>query len=222
MNQERVLLSRYDGVSLWKWMLPPGASPLVEYGNSHRFVLVDRIPSVGKDSDQKRIVKSLGKGIIGSSSEEDTRSIEPWEEKCGYVYRSNGGKAIGFVNESLEGDADFNVSDTSNDIILLIVKVTQKILDTFRKERMEKEMKAESNDDVDRNKEDLIWEKTMPPWVPKTLEILDKYLDEDGNNGKQIIEGALQPQETSSSTTNNGMEMSSEDVNLIRSLMDIG
>jgi len=46
-------------------------------------------------------VKSIGTGIIGSSQEESTRRIlVEWEEKGVYFLPSNGGKAIGWINES--------------------------------------------------------------------------------------------------------------------------
>jgi hypothetical protein len=45
-EQSRSLICRESGVSIWKWIMPEDAEPLVEYGNSHRFVLVRKLPKV--------------------------------------------------------------------------------------------------------------------------------------------------------------------------------
>ena len=84
------------------------------------------------------------------------------------------------MNETLQGDSGFKVIDTSNDIILLIILVTHKILDKFRNKGMEKKWKAENNDNGDKNEEDLRWEKIISPWILKLFEMLHKSLaDED-------------------------------------------
>ncbi len=45
--QQRDLVVRESGVSIWKMTLPPGAEPLRELGGQHRLLLVSRIPKVG-------------------------------------------------------------------------------------------------------------------------------------------------------------------------------
>jgi hypothetical protein len=90
-TQERKLLRRDNGISIWNLTMPLGAEPLVEFGSSHRLVWVQRLP---EDS----ILKSIGKGIIGSSDEEKTRKDLDWKEGTVYVVPSNGGKAVGWLH----------------------------------------------------------------------------------------------------------------------------
>jgi len=45
-NQERELVVREGGVSIWKLAMPPGAEPLTEFGSSHRIILVSQFPEV--------------------------------------------------------------------------------------------------------------------------------------------------------------------------------
>ncbi|CAJ1898976.1 unnamed protein product [Cylindrotheca closterium] len=91
-TQERSLISRQDGTSIWKTVVPVGSDPLVEFGQSHRILWV-------KQLDPKTChIKSIGEGIIGSSSEEDSRKRLDWEEGDIYLVKSNGGKAIGWTH----------------------------------------------------------------------------------------------------------------------------
>jgi hypothetical protein len=44
--QGRSLIMRDGGISIWKIEMPPGAQPLTEFGNSHRFIFVKTLPKV--------------------------------------------------------------------------------------------------------------------------------------------------------------------------------
>lgn len=45
-TQDRTLVARADTISVWKLTMPVDAEPLIEFGNSHRIVLVDSLSSV--------------------------------------------------------------------------------------------------------------------------------------------------------------------------------
>jgi hypothetical protein len=45
-TQDRSLVARADDLSVWKLTMPLHAEPLVEFGNSHRIVLIDTLSSV--------------------------------------------------------------------------------------------------------------------------------------------------------------------------------
>lgn len=90
-TQERKLLRRDDGISVWDLTMPLDAEPLVEFGSSHRLVWVKRLP-------EDHILKSIGTGIIGSSDEEKTREDLGWKEGTVYLVPSNGGKAVGWLH----------------------------------------------------------------------------------------------------------------------------
>lgn len=122
--QERTLVARDgsgSGVSIWKLVLPPGSEPLTEFGNSHRIIFVESMP-------KGRTVRSIGKGIIGSGDEQNSRQKVPWVETHAYLYCSNGGKAIGWVNEKQELDKSLHIDDTNSDVVLYVVKVTNKAI----------------------------------------------------------------------------------------------
>ena len=45
-TQDRTLVARLGLISVWKLTMPLDAEPLVEFGNSHRIVLIDALSSV--------------------------------------------------------------------------------------------------------------------------------------------------------------------------------
>jgi len=133
-EQERSLVCRSrEGISVWKWTLPMGAEPLIEYGNSHRIVFVEDIAKHAK-------IQSIGKGIIGSSEEERTRTNVSWNKQSAYIIKCNGGKALGFTQSSHAiippNDDDNDVNDDNNkkegeeekDVVLYIFKIMPKTL----------------------------------------------------------------------------------------------
>lgn len=78
--------------SIWQWTLPSEAEPLLEFGNNHRIVCIQRLGGT---------LQHIGTGIVGSSSEEAGRySLETWTVGSAHVLASRQGKAVGWVNES--------------------------------------------------------------------------------------------------------------------------
>jgi len=107
-TQDRYLVKRFSGVSVYEWTLPVEAQPLVEYGNSHRLVWIQRLSTTS-------VIKSIGKGIIGSADEEKQRVAMDWKQGQVVLVPSNGGKAVGWIHhnggaastkDSTEEDAD--------------------------------------------------------------------------------------------------------------------
>ena len=96
----------------------------------------------------------IGKGIVGSRDEENSRQAEDWTSKCGYLYKSNGGKAIGWVNEKTKSDQGRNVSDTSADVVLYVIKATKETVES-----------ANTQESVDGS-----------TWEGKVLHIFQKYI----------------------------------------------
>lgn len=147
VTQKRSLVARsMSNISIWHLTLPPGTEPLTELGGSHRIVVIDSMP---KD----RVVKMIGKGIVGSRDEENSRKVEDWTSEYGYFYKSNGGKAIGWVNEKTKSDEGRNVSDTSADVVLYVIKATKETVESA-------------------NTEESMDEST---WGGKVLHIFQKY-----------------------------------------------
>lgn len=78
--------------SIWQWTLPSEAEPLLEFGNNHRIVCVQRLGG---------LLQHIGTGIVGSSSEEEGRySLESWNAGSAHILASRQGKAVGWVHES--------------------------------------------------------------------------------------------------------------------------
>jgi hypothetical protein len=103
-TQHRDLIERVGSVSLYRLTMPVEAAPLVEFGNSHRIVWIERKP-------QGTVITSIGKGIIGSSDEEDSRRcLEEWKEGCVILVPSNGGNAVGWLHENSHCSASPNSS----------------------------------------------------------------------------------------------------------------
>ncbi|GAX25218.1 hypothetical protein FisN_5Lh301 [Fistulifera solaris] len=93
--------------SIWQWTLPSEAEPLLEFGNNHRIICVERLG--GK-------LQHIGTGIVGSSSEEDGRHIlESWTAGSAHVLASRQGKAVGWVHE--------NDNETTGPAVLYMVKI---------------------------------------------------------------------------------------------------
>ncbi|KAG7371342.1 hypothetical protein IV203_019912 [Nitzschia inconspicua] len=108
-TQHRELIQRYGtGVSVYRITMTSGASPLVEFGNSHRVVWIQRKPA-------GTYLYSIGKGIIGSSDEEESRLLlEDWKEGKVILVPSNGGKAVGWIYHNDKTDKDRDNGDTND------------------------------------------------------------------------------------------------------------
>lgn len=121
-TQVRVLIQRApDNIAaLWYWTLPLGAEPLVEFGSSHRIIWVKRLPT-------NRMLRSIGKGIIGSRDEELSRKDLPnWIEGGVYFVPSNGGKAVGWIHHTRSNQDDSTVNadkELKGHVELIIGKV---------------------------------------------------------------------------------------------------
>jgi hypothetical protein len=154
-TQVRKLLERGpDNVALWHWLLPQGAEPLVEFGSSHRLVWVQRLP-------ERNIMRSIGKGIIGSSDEERSRKDMGWEEGGVYLVPSNGGKAVGWIHHADSSDEDDAAKKTNEGHVeLCIAKLP---LDRLKDVRF---------------LEDI--ETSLPPWVVTLIEHCRKGIEKIG------------------------------------------
>lgn len=75
-------------------------------------------------------MKSIGEGIIGSSSEEKSRKeVSDWNEGGAIFFKSNGGKALGWLNEIQDADKNLDAADESMNVIIYTVKATDSALE---------------------------------------------------------------------------------------------
>jgi len=94
-KQTRSLIANTSSgdIFVWKVVMPPGAEPLIEYGSSDRIIFVYKLPKHAN-------ILSIGKGIFGSREEEQHRHQMHWSKGDAYFVPSNGGRAIGWINQS--------------------------------------------------------------------------------------------------------------------------
>jgi hypothetical protein len=98
LDQSRTLRMRSGLCSVWEWNLPFGASePILEFGNSHRIVWVQRRPGM---------IQSIGtRGVVGSHDEESSRvDLVDWEAGRVIFVPSNGGLAVGYVHRKIDDE----------------------------------------------------------------------------------------------------------------------
>jgi hypothetical protein len=80
------------------------------------------------------VVKSVGKGIIGSSQEEKDRSVVTWEENKAYFLPCNGGKALGWKcenNEINNVDKETKEDRPKNNAIVYMFKSTMRSFEVY-------------------------------------------------------------------------------------------
>jgi hypothetical protein len=122
-RQDRSLVHREQGLAVWNLVMPIDAEPLVEFGSSHRLVWVKRLPDYS-------VLKSIGKGIIGSSDEEKSRTALDWKEGMVFLVPS-GGKAIGWEHTAAHAVA---THQQPSHAVLFVIKIPQ---DQLPQERIE-------------------------------------------------------------------------------------
>jgi hypothetical protein len=119
-TQHRALGKREQQVSVYAWTLPAESEPLVEFGSSHRFIWIQRLPETS-------MLKAIGKGIIGSADEEKQRVALDWKQGDVVFVPSNGGKAVGWLHHaapsSEEGTGDDASTKQVGHVVLQIAKV---------------------------------------------------------------------------------------------------
>lgn len=167
-RQDRSLVARVGNISIWKLTMPVDAEPLIEFGNSHRIVLVDALSSVRFFAwlvmlqyeyndltilcSQFSSILSIGKGVVGSSDETRGRKTVHWREGTASLIPQNGGKALGWIH-SKNDDAQEPVGHA----IMYFIKVTLDVL----------EKKEEETND-------------LPKWAQNVVELFRKNLKSFG------------------------------------------
>ena len=145
-TQQRTLIGRHNTISVWNITMPLHAEPLIEYGNNHRIVWIKRLPGNidnnnnnedANDTTTSSVLQSIGKGIIGSSDEEKTRTdMIEWNENDFIFIPSNGGKAVGWIHTTTttgttkgEKDDTKTYSNTSGYAVLYVAKIPIELLE---------------------------------------------------------------------------------------------
>lgn len=159
-SQERTLIFRKGGISIWELVIPPYSQPITEFCSTHRFTFVTQVP-------KHRVVKSVGKGIIGSRLEESQRSALDWSVGDAIFYQSNKGR-LGWTNESSDennsnskdDDVKRGVNDTSTDVVLFSIKATKSYFED-----------GDGREDSDKENGDS--------WTSRLNRLFRKYLSRD-------------------------------------------
>jgi hypothetical protein len=191
LEQTRTLRMRHGPCSVWEWNLPspppssalwPGTvQPVLEFGNSHRIVWIQRCP--GR-------LQSIGpKGIVGSYDEESTRpDLADWTAGRVAFVPSNGGQAVGYLHRALGGGAegDEAPNEQGADLspkhpsaaegryaTLLIAKIPDQLI-ALKGGREDRAMdyNAMTNDNP------LGLQTSAPSWLKPLLQICQQYVSE--------------------------------------------
>ena len=109
IRQTRTLVRRGHGISVWRYELPPerNPEPIVEYRNSHRIIFVRTMSPMSR-------IYSIGKGVIGSKDEEESRRRVNWIEGASFLLPYSKGVATGWIHGAAE-DVDDNEADQSDE-----------------------------------------------------------------------------------------------------------
>jgi hypothetical protein len=158
-TQHRKLVKRAtlsNNLSVWHWTLPFHAEPLLEFGNSHRLVWIQRLP--GR-------LYTIGDGIVGSEAEEAMRQALPWEEGEAYFVPSKGGKAVGWVHYPPTTDEkDARGKALTGPAEVWIAKLPSNSLESYRQQRPEE---TDSGNQTERIQND---------WSTSLLRLTDQYV----------------------------------------------
>jgi hypothetical protein len=117
-------------ISIWQWTLPLQAEPLLEFGNSHRLVYVQRLAAAAA-------IQHIGTGIIGSQAEAQGRKRLDWKQGHVYLVPSRQGKAVGWmIHEDIDTkDHDDEEERTASELpsggpaVLYVLKVPPEALE---------------------------------------------------------------------------------------------
>lgn len=124
-QQHRQLLNRWvtsnATFTLYEYILPVNAEPLIEYGVYPRIVYLESI-------DETSILQTLGTGIIGSAAEESERKELNWKKRNAYYVPSNDGKAIGYVHTVPKHHTEGNILAQQEDRNGLVSPAVLKVL----------------------------------------------------------------------------------------------
>mmetsp|Transcript_23676 Transcript_23676/g.52903 ORF Transcript_23676/g.52903 Transcript_23676/m.52903 type:complete len:283 (+) Transcript_23676:214-1062(+) len=109
IRQTRTLVRRGHGISVWRYELPPerNPEPIVEYRNSHRIIFVRTMSPMSR-------VLSIGKGILGSKAEKESRRRVSWIEGASFLLPYSKGVATGWIHRAAQ-DVDGNEADQKDE-----------------------------------------------------------------------------------------------------------
>lgn len=95
-------------------------------------------PSQFSLTQQSSIVFSIGKGIIGSAAEENSRTKVDWDEGRSYFFPCLKGIACGWIHkqdgsENNKSDVTANSADSDMEVVIYMLKVSSEVIDDGEK-----------------------------------------------------------------------------------------
>jgi hypothetical protein len=191
------VLPRYHGSA---------GDPIVEYRNSHRILFVKKMPEVSRDKDTLRLnnnirslaekkstlthfmdillqnatIQSIGKGIIGSAAEENSRKHANWKEGSSYFLPLSS-LACGWVNKSKIAEEKKSSTDNNDDNDNDVKNSSSGDDDNV----ILYTMKVSPSDLKDMQKEDE--SQQLSPWVMKAIKLFGSIGDNNESSDEILL-----------------------------------
>ena len=117
---------------------------------------------------QNATIQSIGKGIIGSAAEENSRENVNWKKGLSYFLPCSSGIACGWINTTKiaeEKSSNAKKSDKDDSVVLYTLKVTPGDLESMQKEDEPQQ---------------------LSPWVAKAIELFDSIGSVEGTDENML------------------------------------
>ncbi len=151
------------------------------------------------------VVFSIGKGIIGSAAEENSRKKVDWDEGGAYFFPCLHGIACGWIHkedgsENNDSDVARNSADGEMEVVIYVLKVSSDVL-------------LNDGEEMPPNKPQ--WVKKMQLLFSNNIGSISSEGNEDGNTSEfKIIEGCSETQNPME-----GIRLTDEDSERIREII---
>ena len=193
-------------LSLWQWTLPTDATPLLEFGDSHRLIWVQRLgglataaAAAAASGDAVSVLKEIGTGVVGSQQEQQGRKQVDWKSGRVYFVPSRKGKAIGWVHEAAAAAAaaatstsslsspPLSLTPVSGPVVLYIAKVPPRALEYTNRPEEECKIKEAVLASKETEKQDASRQESITDcasWSQMSVDVVRKMLRKQGEENK--------------------------------------
>lgn len=201
IRQNRELVKREDGFSIWRLDLPVctednggGGDPIVEYRNNHRIIFVEKL------NEETSHVLSIGQGIIGSAAEEHKRKRVHWESGSSYLLPCSKGIACGWIHKPATAAADDTENGKSENITSTTTTTSSTTNNAYTEDVVIYSLKASPETLLGMKDKNL--DKDVSCWVKLSYELFQQRLAKSSQLQTHDDDGGGQKKENSEDVEN--------------------